>query len=919
VVEFEDLKRMAVMLLSKDGQLPSKEMVENAVDTVMRIAPEFQERTRLVRDIEATFSITVADGTMLSEDAGHAQWLDGRRATIEWDFWRRYRTWLSDVKGWSPTVVNKIDSLTDQVLERIEEPNRLGSWDRRGLVVGQVQSGKTSHYTGLICKAVDAGYRLIIVLAGVHKSLRSQTQLRLDEGFLGLDTQLERAWKKNTNRIGAGLASSKPLHVAYLTNSADNGDFKKGIARQIGIPLGSLPILLVVKKNSGVLRNLVTWLQTQAGAQDDHGAPYFTDIPILLLDDEADHASINTKETVLGADGEPMTEQEATAINTRIRGLLKMFAKSVYVGYTATPFANVFIHPYVNTTQIGRDLFPRSFILNLPAPSNYLGPVQVFGLGEETDNALEQNGLPTIRIIDDYQTDLPQNHKKGHYVPALPSSLRRALLAFVLSCASRAARGQASEHNSMLVHVTRFTDVQERVAELIEQELFALRNRIIYGDGERTDRILDELELLWRSDFEPTFMEIERYLDDPAMVRVAWGEVDARLRDAVAKITVKKINGSAKDVLDYFGNPEGISVIAIGGDKLSRGLTLEGLTVSYYLRASRMYDTLMQMGRWFGYRPGYADLCRLYTTDELVSWYRHITVASEELRRDFDEMVRAGRSPEDFGLKVRAHPGNLIITGAGKLRNHTRMRVSFSDRLIESYRISSTRQDQQGNFIALGTLIGSLGRPDATAPHYLWRDIDYETVTGFLRDLTGYPGAFDFAPGRLAEIIDNLADEGELEYWNIALINISRNATKSASKSVAGFNVGYSERNPNLLDSGHIEIKQRHIISMDHEWIDIEPPQEEEARRLWKAMPENAGKPMPTTLAGKLARRVRGAETGLLLLYLLDPTREGLPQAQRDLPYLGYALSFPASDKGDERAVSYMVNSIYAQEEFEED
>jgi hypothetical protein len=929
MVEFDDLRRMAVMLLSKEGSSVSKEQVEVAVDTVIKISPDFMERERLVRELEATFSITVADGTMLTEDSGHVPWLDSKRAALDWDFWRRYRTWLIDSKGWSPTVVNKLDSLTDQVLDRIEDPNRSGQWDRRGLVVGQVQSGKTSHYTGLICKAVDAGYKLIIVLAGVHNSLRSQTQLRLDEGFLGLDTKMQRAWKKNTNKFGAGLLFNKPLHVAYLTNSEDTGDFKKGIAKQIGIPLGSLPILLVIKKNSGVLRNLVAWLQTQANATDENGVPYFTDLPILLLDDEADHASINTKETLLDSDGKPINEQEATAINTRIRELLKMFASSVYVGYTATPFANVFIHPYVNTTQMGQDLFPRHFILNLPAPSNYLGPVQVFGLGEETDNALDQNGLPTVRIIDkvrdgeeedtsclpfadDFATLLPQNHRNGYYVQALPLSLKHAILAFILSCSVRAQRGQGAEHNSMLVHVTRFVSVQDRVAELIEQEIVAVRNRILFGDGSRSAHILDELKAVFEADFQPTTKGVMELIEDPSIARATWAQIEPFLRDAVSKITVKRINGSAKDVLDYFGATDGISVIAVGGDKLSRGLTLEGLTVSYYLRASRMYDTLMQMGRWFGYRPGYADVCRLYTTGELVDNYRHITIASEELRSDFDEMMRAGRTPEDFGLKVRTHPGSLAITAAGKMRNGLVMKVSFSGCLVESTKISKIPQDVSANLLNLSSFVAALGKPTHSDHHIEWREKPVELVIDFLQQLSGYGRLTRWDPVKLAEYVEGVTQFGELKRWNIAIISVGTPQFELGG----GIKVGLSERTE-ADDSTKqmMHIRNRHIISEGHEWLDIND--DSSARKLWRQDKRNLGKDLPKVLPGAYARKVRDADVGLLLLYLLKPEGAGLSPTSP--PLLGYAASLPLSRTNADVAVSYLVTSIYAEEEFEDD
>jgi hypothetical protein len=923
VVNRDDLYRIAKLLLMAKQPLTRK-IIEDIVDVVLRLEPNITDREQMIRIIESDFSISVADGSMLAEDSGHLPWLPTKRGSLEWDFWRRYSDYLLQQKSWSSKVVTKLDILTDQVLDRLEDPERLGAWDRRGLVVGQVQSGKTSHYTGLICKATDAGYKFIVVLAGVHKSLRSQTQLRLDEGFLGVDTQIERAWKKNTNKIGAGMVSSKNLHVAYLTNSADDGDFKKSVANQIGIPLGSqIPILLVVKKNGKVLQNLITWLENQANAQDDEGRKFFTDFPLLLLDDEADFASVNTKATALSADGTPLQDQDVTTTNARIRELLRMFSRSVYIGYTATPFANIFIHPDVNTNAMGQDLFPKHFIFNLPAPSNYIGPVQVFGLGEETDLLVNQNGLPITRIIDDYHNEFPSKHDKFHQPNELPLSLKQALRVFILVCATRMARGQGSEHNSMLVHVTRTVHLQDATAHLIESELKALQNRLIFGDGDRTDSLLEELQCLWVSDLLPTTELVINLLDDPRIVIQSWTSVKTCLKAAVTKITVKKINGSAKDILDYYGNPDGISVIAVGGDKLSRGLTLEGLSVSYYLRASKMYDTLMQMGRWFGYRPGYADLCRLYTTTELMSWYKHITIASEELRADFDEMTRAGRTPEDFGLKVRTHPGNLVVTGAGKLRNYTQMRVSFSGRLIESYRISNDRADKHANLLAVKRFIAGLGNNfELTSNHYVWQNIKSESLIDFLNQLKGYPSMLDFAPNRLSSFVSNLNKDEELSHWVVCLMNID----DRKDTHIAGLSVGYSGRNLKLLQADNcLEVGQRHLISPDHEWLDMTPDDRNRAYQLWAASKDflkwraqNPEKSEPDTLAGKWARTVRSPNVGLLLLYLIKPKQENLPNDNVDIPYVGYALSFPNSPNGEKRAVTYVVNNIFAQAEHDE-
>ena len=280
------------------------------------------------------------------------------------------------------------------------------------MVVGQVQSGKTSNYTGLICKAVDAGYKVIIVLAGIHNSLRSQTQLRLDEGFLGRDTQVKRAYEEGIAPLGVGniRLNNKKLIVHSATSSEEKGDFNNRVANKLGlIPGGHDPILMVVKKNKSVLTNLVKWALSTVTEQA--GKRIMRDVPLLVIDDEADHASINTK-LMLDENGKSVDDDNVTAINGLIRKLLNSFEQSAYIGYTATPFANIFIYPNSLSNKHCTDLFPRSFIINLPAPSNYIGPAQVFGLEAEPAIDLEEvRGLDIIREIND-QTECDAGLRK---------------------------------------------------------------------------------------------------------------------------------------------------------------------------------------------------------------------------------------------------------------------------------------------------------------------------------------------------------------------------------------------------------------------------------------------------------------------------------------------------------------------------
>ena len=623
-------------LLLDAGDLPAitPSLIARQIDRVLAMMPGWAEgldREAVTDEMIRRFSLWIGQDAMLKSDVGHDAWLSTARKR-DWRYWQRYREWLE--RGLSWKAVEALDRSTDAILGLLEDPVRPGPWDRRGLVVGHVQSGKTGNYTGLICKAADAGYKIIIVLAGLHNNLRSQTQMRLEEGFLGYETS---AIRDTATVVGVGeIDSDREIHPNCATNRANNGDFSSRIARNLAVSPEERPWLFVVKKNKTVLRGLLNWVQnhaadtnlpkTEEGAGSASDLPkvkkIVTKLPLLIIDDEADHASVDTQELVVDADGRPDDEHQPTTINRLIRRILHSFSRSAYIGYTATPFANIFIHERGETRDEGPDLFPAAFIINLAAPSNYIGPATVFGLQTSEGRV---GGLPLVREITDHATVdgqegwMPQGHRNGHRplhngADTLPPSLAEAIDSFLLACAARHVRGQASGHSSMLVHVTRFNSVQADVCRQVQEYVRHLRQRI----QRRVDheQVFRRLRTLWETDFLPTGAAIRASQPDQSPPRdVTWEEIMNALPEAVSDIEVRMINGTAKDALDYAEHAgTGLKVIAIGGDKLARGLTLEGLCVSYFLRASRMYDTLMQMGRWFGYRPGYLDLCRLYTT-----------------------------------------------------------------------------------------------------------------------------------------------------------------------------------------------------------------------------------------------------------------------------------------------------------------
>jgi len=864
---------------------------------------ETLDREALIREIESRCNVWIGEGAALDAVEDHQIWLPDRRAEIDWCFWKRYQRFLEEERQWPEQTVIRLDELTDEVLQRLEDPQRDGRWDRRGMVVGQVQSGKTANYIGLVCKAADAGYKLIIVLAGMHNSLRSQTQLRVDEGFLGFDTQRNRAFASGNLRLGVGCLPGAPmLTVHSLTSSADDGDFRRTVANTIGVMFGGAePVILVVKKNKSVLTNLLRWvLSVRPEVDPATGKSHVRGIPLLVIDDEADNASINTRRIPTDDQGRPLDDYDVTAINGLVRDLLDTFQQSAYVGYTATPFASIFIDPQGATDRHGEDIFPRSFIVNLPAPSNYTGPVQVFGLDADEGAGTEgSEGLPIVRLIDDHDLFIPEEHRRDKtYEPdALPPSLKTAIRCFIISTAARMARGQVRSHNSMLVHVTRYTAVQDVVGDLVAEELRRLRRRLEYGNGGGA-RLVDEMQVLWENSFVPTSEHVRHVVDDPLMREVGWAEVSQHLYDAAAKMQVRKINGQAQDALDFFEHKNGLCVIAIGGDKLSRGLTLEGLTVSYYLRTSRMYDTLMQMGRWFGYRPGYVDLCRVFTTQHLAEWYRHIALASEELRREFDYMASINRTPQDYGLRVRTHPGSLLVTAVNKMRSGTEMMVSYAGESCETTIFSKLSAAVQQNLQAVEEFVSGMSAPDRATSfaNLVWRRVTAQDVLDLLSRIEIHRDCRKASKHLLREYIETQVAQGELTTWTVALVS-QRGGQRF---EIGGHEVGLTKRSPAGPEPHRYCLNKGRLLSPEDEALDLSKSEKAEALR--RSPQTRSGRP-PTRPSPEAIRSIRAQTNGLLLIYPLDPSAAGA-----GVPFMGFFLSFPQSATA--RPIGYRVNKV---------
>ena len=904
---------------------PTPDDLERIVGVALNMIGELHpglavDGRHVLRAVEASVSVFVGDASVLGDDRGHEDWLNRRRPEIEWRFWNAYRRHLIATRM-PVEVVNRLDTITDDIIGRLEWPRRAGAWDRRGMLVGQVQSGKTANYTGLVCKAADAGYKVIVVLAGMHNSLRSQTQRRLDEGFLGLDSRTALGFAGTQRAIGVGRGGARHPGAISMTSSEETGDFSTAIARRIAARLDrdSPPVLLVLKKNATILRNFTEWVTSiHERPHPDTDRMVVPDLPLLVIDDEADNASVNTKdvEMEVDEDGNVIAETDPTAINRLIRKLMFSFEQSAYVGYTATPFANIFIYEDAESPTYGEDLFPRSFILRIRPPSNYMGPAQVFGVTAVDDSdETERRGLPIVRTVDDAAEWIPDRHRKTLVPGDFPDSLRQAMRSFIVTCAARAARGERTVHNSMLVHVTRFVDVQAHVAEQVEAEQLRLTNDLRYGGGHGSPRLREALRLLWEDDYVATSHSIPPVYGG---VEIAWEQVDAQLSDAASKIVVRQINGSAGDALEYTDHPDGVSVIAIGGDKLSRGLTLEGLSISYYLRSSKMYDTLMQMGRWFGYRPGYGDLCRLYTTHELQLAYRNITIAQEELLARFDEMAAVGSTPERFALYVRTSPDGLLVTAPAKMRNSTRMELTFSRDIVETTIFERDEVKQLANFRAVEaffkqqTSAGHLSRERA-ADNYVWKNVPGETVAELLAAWQTAETAQKARGPLLAQYIRSRLSADELTDWTVVMVS-KRDA--GLQLEIAGLEVGLTERGPDGdVDPPPEMYVIGRLISPPDERIDLTPEQRRTALdltiSLWEKGDSRA-KARPRSPSGPSVRASRPPQRGLLLVYPLDPGPPRLNNIGGAL--MSFTVSFPESPGAP--TISYIVPNRYWQADF---
>ena len=952
-------------ILKKDGKITR--------DTILgETQKEFQNKLGNFSNIESLitetadffvdiYKIKIGEVLGLSDDENHLPWLNNKNLKRSQVHWEIYKEYLKDEEGFPEPAIVDIDKSTEVILDKLEDPKRPGSWDRRGVVIGSVQSGKTANFIGLINKARDAGdgYKFIVILSGANNDLRQQTQERIDDGYVGVYTS-------EYSKIGQHGATYTPLGL--LRHGKHEGDFQwplNGTYNDIkgdfnnrafeGLPKQNInaddntSYVFVCKKNKTPLTKLIQWICKHPQAKNGGNGfenmketnktepPYITTFPLLLLDDECDHYSVDTNKKPKKEDGTFDEEYDPKTINGLIRKLLMCFSKKCYVGYTATPFANIFISDQAKAKNYGPDLFPKSFMFDIRPPSNHQGLESLFSSYDDDEEGSEEPSNFIIPIKDfcndfkDLNCDtgwMPYKHNK-HHIPEydqnngfvdenilddrtlnfyialrdfsknnknkkidFPPSLIHSVMSFIIASAVRNVRSfeQIGQHKSMLIHVSKFINVQERIEEQLHLLIQTILDIIKYKKSYFYE-CLKEI-------YETYFLEYTKEFNDSTRPNISFEDLEHNEKGIKWIINeIKKNiyrmsgqNGNKPNYRQYKRDFKvGLTTIIIGGDKLSRGVTFNGLSTSYFLRSSKMYDTLMQMGRWFGYRIGYDDLCRLYTSPELKQNFININIASEELRARVKYMQEQGRTPKDFGLAVKTSPGLMITSKLkmqdGKIINPNITRTSRQtttntweeNKILSNYEttdkfLKNLGKEQEGPIIKRDR--GTLKTPNGPVKidhkfnnTYCWENIHYSKIKDFLSKFYEHESS-QFNAHHITKYIEFCVNKKYLTSWNVILAG---DGNSNIEMNLGGKKINLIERLP-TDDSSEIEKKASFGAIWDprHEFLDLNKKAYQDS---WLEAQRHLLKDsrIEATRFAQSMRRKRDKEKGIILLYPIVP------------------------------------------------
>lgn len=742
-------KAYGMLKLFMEGQTKThKEIVDKAVKILELLSiNEINNLNYLVDRYEENNNIKAYDPDVLVDiNSVSDVWLYERKSNKNLEYFNRYKSYLRK-DDFPEDVLDKMEKSTEKILSYCADPLNIAkslNTKKRGLVIGDVQSGKTANYLALINMAADYGYQLIILLAGLTDSLRIQTQKRIDSGFVGAQSDTI-----GDVEIFVGVGTSEERHYAIpMTNQKlDFVKFKKENANFKRSDL-SKPVIMVVKKNKGILSQMAEWVK-----------PDMDDIKsnnILIIDDEADNASVNTKNQ----------EEDPSVINKLIRDIFNNFPIASYVGYTATPFANIFINPYDD--EASKDLFPSDFIIQLKEPDNYFG----------TKKALFNKHH--VRYLDEQEDNfLPVKHTKDIEVyDTLPESLIEAFNDFVLTNVIRTLRGQVKKHRTFMINVSRFNNIQDKIKYKVEDYLKRLSNSIEQCYKLPVSEFCKDIKLRKLYD---QYNKDDFYAG--IRTKYSWDQIQELLNVEIKKFEITIMNNrNAKNRFNYDDYKDvGARLIAIGGFVLSRGLTLEGLTISYFSRNANAYDTMLQMCRWFGYRNGYEDLCRIYISEINIENYKAIDDAVDDLKAQISIMSSRGKTPMEFGLMVKESPETLetsmLITSRNKMRASQEVvrSLNYSGASVDTSKIYMDVESNIKNRNLLDDLVNKIKHEGIILENvdgrYMFRGVSKSYISEFIGKIIIPLENRQFDKDGLSECILN---SEEFETWDIVIATGSK-------------------------------------------------------------------------------------------------------------------------------------------------
>lgn len=847
--------------------MPVDEVLANSA-----IPVEFRAEVRA-----ALLPTVLVDPSVALADAGR-DWI-ARLKPEDWYYWSRLRGYLLGKKEWDVATVDSIDEWSLRVLGRLPDP-RSAEFLSRGLVVGYVQSGKTANFTAVAARAVDAGYRLIIVLSGIHNELRRQTQDRLDQELTG-------------NAPNDVLSVERPDEDdrlwGALTTSEDDFQGPLDHARL----QGKAPILAVVKKHCGILSALLAGLETAPPG-------ILARLPTLIIDDEADQASVNTggdrppADQDIDADEFEAVDPETapSRTNALIRQLLDFLPARAYVGYTATPFANVLTNPGAIDRDAGEGLYPSDFILQLPRPAGYCGAEELFGVNGGT-------GRNAVRSIPQAEADelRPKRGRLSSFRASIPARLGLAIEDFLLAGATRLNRKQVLAPNTMLVHTSHYMAAQNPLAARIREHVQGLKADWSFGDA---GGLRARLRGRWETDFAPNLDDRKKGTPVPDFDVIA-----QHVTEVLSRVEVRTLNSESGEELNYENakkEKRQLQVIAVGGNRLSRGLTLEGLTVSYYLRTTNMCDTLLQMARWFGYRHGYEDLLRLYLTDELARWFAELALMEGDLRDEIYRLNESGENPVRMGIRIRSH-SSMMVTSRLKMKYGTTIRVGYSGQHPQTIVFPLTNAPELDRNVEAADRLLANGTPAPSAGGgVLLEQVSPMAILSFLRSYRFAAETRSMDPTHLCRWIESRVAAGDLLDWRIYVD--SRQDGELGRIQLGQAHVGLVGRSrlPGTMSIGT-------LLDPKHEGIDL--PGGSDAHRKARSYDAVA------------MRRARPRDQGLLVLYAISSESVPGDSAENRVPLfeagwtrpravIGFGLSLPFTD--DDGATEYVVGRRWSED-----